>query len=637
MKEITDGIASHIWRQIVKSIEKDNKETYHELMVFVRDIIEISINKRALDDFKEYINIPADVYSISFERQKANPSFSLIKKINSAQHLKSIIQNDVIDNFNPTNDNKTEFYYWSFYAFNRLFYYTIQNRDLITFEVALSEFDTISKEGSYFWYVFELENVRNDPERKLELEEQIKSFINFNSCKRHVLIGIKSWLLELYNHDMIDKETTKKIIKDIKIEYDEPNQVLYDILDLRDRSNHTYMDWYRWIHEERELNSKSTQLLPLPQNWLTFGFLIEQITHYAFFINYEKLDLTKIRSLNSLYTDLKGMSDYVLEQYYIWSEILGKGHNEVDNTIKNILSNIEILIHKVTNLEDQDLRKVPLDEKEVSDFKDSVGKVWRQQASIRAIFHNDGIVEENIPIINNMGSATLLKKTMFISENHPKFNKIYNTSSLGGIIGQLENDLFFKTIIEHENLIEVQGASLITVIDDAMTRMKSVGFDADLIIIDNQYYRNKDLMQDKRFVPKYDYQDSLSTNPFLIGKLNDIPIYYSFSNFIKNRALICSFKNAFRLLCNTNPAWFDCKLNVQISEIDDNEAKARFQTNPSKFYNIINGDKVLLNEDEAIVRIQSDVKILIESQLAFEILNSNSYVIGQIIQDRMLK
>ena len=129
------------------------------------------------------------------------------------------------------------------------------------------------------------------------------------------------------------------------------------------------------------------------------------------------------------------------------------------------------------------------------------------------------------------------------------------------------------------------------------------------------------------FVPKMNEQNGGGDiMAFCIGKFDNIPIYTSFSDFLKNRILVCNFRQSFRMKYKTNPVWFENEFKVEIIGVTQEEANKRLADNPIKWKKAEEG--ISLTDEEAITLIKTSVIIDLCATVNFQILNKHSYVIG---------
>ena len=56
--DVTDGIDTHIWKAIDKSMDNNSIETFRVLKSFVRRVIQISIHEKSQKHFEKYIFFP---------------------------------------------------------------------------------------------------------------------------------------------------------------------------------------------------------------------------------------------------------------------------------------------------------------------------------------------------------------------------------------------------------------------------------------------------------------------------------------------------------------------------------------------------------------------------------------------------
>jgi hypothetical protein len=118
---------------------------------------------------------------------------------------------------------------------------------------------------------------------------------------------------------------------------------------------------------------------------------------------------------------------------------------------------------------------------------------------------------------------------------------------------------------------------------------------------------------------------------FYLGTFDDIPIYTSFSDFLKNRILVCDFKQSFKMRYKTNPDWFEEEFKVDVNVVTNEEAAKRLEENPAKWKNTEEG--IALTDEEALTLIRTSIIMDIWATVDFQILSEDTYVIGFIKAD----
>ncbi len=285
------------------------------------------------------------------------------------------------------------------------------------------------------------------------------------------------------------------------------------------------------------------------------------------------------------------------------------------------------------------IANAPLDSTLISSFKEIIGKAWKVQARIHKLFKKIG----NIELINNekiklkiIGQRTFYEKAkmMFIAGRHHQ--TIYGVDRMGGQTGRWEDNVFFSAVMRNE-FNKVSGTNAVEILDEAFSAFNSKSISPNLILLSPEYnYKDKFFLEDKRFISKMNEpkQDDDLWH-FYLGTFNNIPVYTSFSDFLKNKIVVCNFKQAFKMRYKTNPNWFEDELTVDIRLVSEDEAKKRLEENPAKWKNTEEG--IVLTDDEALTMIKTSVVIDIWATVDFQILNKEAYIVGYVKSENIIE
>jgi hypothetical protein len=645
--DLTSGVESNMWRALDKSIENNSKETFFVLKSFIRRVLQLSIEERSLKHFQQYIFFPASFYSISFEKKLHDLSLDRLHKICSdqaAMHLKEVIWFDIgfrAKRVKSVSERKVlnQFYYWAFNGFSRLLYLTVKNGDYKQFKYALEEYeqisDTISNQNYDLKFRIrglhrENSDGRNNEEIK-SLKEELSLSSQFETYKRHVLLGIKYWILFLFQIDRISEDLTLKLLSELKIPYSDSDDVLNDILFFRDGGSHSYLEWSEWDFTERR--SGKVYSPPSPHNWLTLGFMADQIRENRLHVNLEERSSEELSHVRFLHDSLKEYAEYFQKNLEKWKEVLNVETAEQLNTKSTqILSLFAALKRKSIGDTEKAIASAQLSQNKIESFRDLTGKAWYSQARINRLFKKMGAIEliSNDEIkLKNIGQRTFFEKAKMMFIDGDNYQMIYGVDRMGGEIGRWEDTEFLSTIVKSDHNKET-GSSVLEVLNKAIAQLKSKEVIPDLILMSPEYsYKDQELLDSKLFSSKiHDPSEENDIAFFLIGTFDSIPIYTSYSEFIKNRVLVCDFKNSFKMRYKTDPSWYANELTVDIKEITDEDAQRRLEEYPDKWKKTEDG--IELNDEDALTLIKTSVIIDYWSTLDFQILDKESFVMGYI-------
>jgi hypothetical protein len=642
--DVTDGVETNIWKAIDKSMDNNSIETFQVLKTFVRRIIQLGIRNKSQKHFEKYIFFPSYFYSGSYSKAKQNPELTELHKFCSEQaamHQKEILLYDIgfERRQNKSLEVQTElnkYYYWGFTAYSRLLYFIVRNGDAQQFRFAMNEFDQVA-DSSYNrhydlkWEIkrLEIENPNGINNETIKTKkESLKILKAFDDYRRHTIEGIKYWIIFLYRVNKIKEETASSFLERL-IVHGDADDLLQDILFFRGNLSHSYMGWSEWDFMERP--SGKTYSPPNPYDWMTFGFMVDQIRGNTFYVNIQELNSEDLSQTRFLYDALKENADFLQKNFDKWKKILNVETLELlkakcDSVLK-VFAEV-----KKKRISDTDIAiaNAQLNQTFVNNFKDIIGNAWKNQARIHKLFKKIGNTEHitsNETKLRIIGQRTFFEKAkmMFIDGEHHQ--TIFGVDRMGGETGRWEDDEFFSSIMKGE-YNKVTGTNAVDALDKSIVELKSKTITPDLILLSPEYsYREQSLLDDKRFISKMNEpQEGNDMWLFYLGTFDNIPIYTSFSDFLKNRILVCNFKQSFKMRYKTNPDWFEEEFKVDVSAVTDEEAAKRLEENPTKWKNTEEG--IALTNEEALTLIKTSITMDIWATVDFQVLNKESYIVG---------
>ena len=637
----------NIRKAIGNSIENNSKETFYVLSSFVRKVLQLCIKNKSIQYFEIYIFFPSSFYSIAYEKKLQDSSLEqLYKKCseNVVLHLKEIINSDIRSRADATKNIEEKkginrFFYSAFDGYSYLLYLMVKNRDINQFKYALNEYEQISgifnvinsKSKSK---IKELQKENRDGknnEKIKALKEKCSVINKFETYYRHVLLGIKYWVLFLYQTKKLDEELTFEFFKLMRVDYSNSEDMLNDILFFRSgQSDLWYMGWRNWDVTERQQSNKAYPRTR-PHDWLTLGFMVDLIREnhlytYRLFINPEERNVEESSHVKYTYDSLKDLANYFKENFDKWKNILkAKSIENLEEKIKQILPPFAALKRKKDHHVEKEIASAPLSQNKIDIYKNSIGEAWRSQARINLLFKklgatehitNDKIKLKNIEQRKLSGKA----KMMFIEGEH--YQEIYGIDRTGVEIGRGEDSEFFSTIIKSDHN-KVSGSSLLEVLNKAIAELKIKDITPNLILIAERY-NCIEIFESKLFVP------NINDPNLCLETFNGIPVYLFYNDFLKNRALVCNFRSAFKMRYKTNPDWFENELAIDVREVSDEEAKIILEEQPDAWKKTEYG--IELSDEDALTLIKTSVIIDCWSTLDFQVMNTESFIMGYIKQ-----
>jgi hypothetical protein len=644
--ELTAGIDRLIWSNIEKSIEKNNKESVDAFKNFVQNIMHLSIQNKSLNHFKQYIFFPSLFYSISFEKVKHNATLTYLHKhcteiaLNVLKDVNWLHLGFAYKELKNIDDKKNfnDFIYWGLNGFNRLLYLTIKNKDYYHFDKALEKLELLSNNTNDQYYELRREKSflefnanENNTQRIEQINKEIIEEKKSDTYRLYLLLGIKYWILYLFNVNYYKKRDVLKFINRVSTPNVEAKEILKAIIFFRSNTSLGYFEWNSWDYIERK--EWVTYSPPYPSDWMTMGFLIEQIITNKLYLNLNELTADEIKGVQFLYSDLEKYSEILIKDFPKWKDVLKvKDEDELRLKTGNILSLFAIVKRKSSQETENAIAVAPLSLEKISEFKKTIGNAWYAQTQIHKIFKSFGnaidVTAEDVKLLH-IGQRTFFDKakTMFIDGQY--HNIIYGIDRIGGEIGRWEDDTFFNSILKAKEIKKVSGIDMLELLDKSIRTLTNDGVESTLILMSPEYsYKDENLLKSSRF--------SISTNiigvddlPFrIIGSFDQIPIYTSFSNLLDNRVIVCDFKNAFLMRYKTNENWFNNEMTVDVNEVSNEEAKDKLLRYPQKWR--VNEEGIHLTEEEAITLIKTSVIIDTWVTVDFQVSDKEKFVIGQL-------
>jgi hypothetical protein len=216
---------------------------------------------------------------------------------------------------------------------------------------------------------------------------------------------------------------------------------------------------------------------------------------------------------------------------------------------------------------------------------------------------------------------------MFIESEH--YQPIGGIERLGGEIGRWEDNGFFALLFKEKYNTET-GNNVIDVLEKIIKEFVRKKIQIDMILLSAEAsYKEKQFISDERFVLKAEAnKEDENLDRFHLGYFNAIPIFTSFSYFLKNTIVVCNFESAFKMRYKTSANWFDEELNVDVREITDAEAQKKFEENPQKWNTTEEG--IILSDEDAIIMIKTSVMIDIWTTIDFQVINKDAFIVGKI-------
>jgi len=644
---ISKGLEVDIFEAAKKSIEKGNKDGYLIVASFIRSALQVSIKNKSLPHFQEFIFTYSNAYAFTFEKAKENQKISALLVVlieNSARSLTGIIKYDINwigKSFKSYEDKMmlNNFYYWSLTSIGRLFYYIIKYQDKSSFDLIIDNLEQLT-DGQYdenYELNFKIKLLKStnadgaQTEKIAELEKEYEVSNKFYVYQRHLLLGVKSWIIYLYHLGKLNSSDTEFFIEKIKIQYNESSEMLDDILFFKYGTHimHNYFEFNSWDFVKRPDGKMYTP--PSPDEWLTLGFIIEQLRGNTLIIDYENLDKLALKNTVFLLGDLTGYIKMIQEDYAKWKPIIKvDSEQELKEKCDAILEAFTKLKNINTGSVNLAIANSELSEEKINNFKNLIGESWKNYSRIHKLFRafgNKEIITDNETILKRFGTYTFLErgKTLFIDGEH--HHNIYGIERWGGDIGLWEDNAFFNEIFSRSINI-INGYSFVETIEKCLTFLKNKDVTASVILIPPDYSRSR-LYQDSRFVMNNKRNGKgEDIKDFKYGDFLNVPVFISTSNFLKGNVIVTDFEAAFKMLYRENTDWYNNELEFKISEVTPEEAQRRLDENPEKWKNTEDG--LTITNNDALTLIKTSVNVQFWTYLDFKIKDAGKFVVGQV-------
>jgi len=258
--------------------------------------------------------------------------------------------------------------------------------------------------------------------------------------------------------EVITEEKLLFLDDHIKLEYRYLDDLLSDIIFIRNSASLNFLGLSRWDYVERE--SGVVYSPPDVPDWILNGLLVVLLRS-----DFPRFTLALIqddRDYTFLYDSIKLKIDHYNQNLQKWKKMLGIAPS-LDNSIEEQETEIKDLFEqrtrKVLNIfeqlkirrdvsENKYLSQQPLSESRIQLFKDKLAEAWKKQCTSYDLFDHFSatIPKKNQDGLNVFGAQILLNKfrMMFVEEN---YQTIYGSTDLGADIGRKTDNTFIENIL----------------------------------------------------------------------------------------------------------------------------------------------------------------------------------------------
>ncbi len=272
-----------------------------------------------------------------------------------------------------------------------------------------------------------------------------------------IIYGLYSWLLHLYGNHQISLNDVESLIKQIDLpNYDMTLSQHINTYIKYSKLSDDFMDWGQWGNEEKIKSRKFFSPL-LPQEWLTFSYIIILINYGAF--DFEKINEIEDREefgfidqkINKHINELESKFEY-------WNPFLGYFRNKEKFTEK--IQTIRVFFNKLKNrhqtisLQTRIVKR--LSNEKIERFKVSVYNRWSETGVIRNIGKYFNFLElkeyskEEFPISLGINMTYPEYRIFFIEDDS---TDIYGLDEIGSELSWNEDMIFAQKLTEISRLL----------------------------------------------------------------------------------------------------------------------------------------------------------------------------------------
>lgn len=601
------NVSKEIWKNIVKaikaSIKSDAQESFNSIDGFILQSVNAFFRKRNLRGFIELLQLVERYYIVASSENKNNETSQEILN-RCSKRLSEIMFLPNYD-FEKAADNEKEeinvYKYQIFRSFNRIFYETVKNKDLIYFKRNIEQLDlTFLGENPDLFPLSEMLADASTVEigRKFLVDNKGKIFYN------QILLGIRYWIYFLYEKGEIEIELMESFLEQLR-KTKKINtffwEIEYLISELNSFKGLALFDWNSWDYQE--IKDGKMRELPSVINWIIKGYIVDSLRskHNLSDIDFSSEIIYDHPQNKELIISLMQQEIHKIKFNAKWVKYLG----EIDEV--NIKMQLERLQSPLLNKKAREIAGAELDKELVEKFKKKALATWKKNQTVRTIFSHFGKKKKYL-----WKKLRSHHKQIYFENGKRLFIEGEHQISIGGsedFVRQMNIDEeadFIKLVFESK--IPIVYKSLSEGIEDSIKKIKD--FEVNAILIDyNLLYVNgfKNLLKESESFPIYYF--------------GNIPVFTIKSNSFSNSFIAANFQEAFIMLYQTNVKIHgEEELSVEVNEVPEEVVKEKLMMIHN--YNMTEQDKRNL--------VKSSVVFDFEVLSDFRTKNLKAFEIGYI-------
>lgn len=621
-KLISEEINSNISKYIKIAIESNSIESFYKIDSFCLKILRLSIQNKDINTYRQYLQFVNNYYLLSYidtiKKNKKTKEINEICNDRSSRRIKEtfFVLNIFYDRSNLEEKKHYNFFKLStFTAFSQLLFEAVERNDINFFNDTLNQIENVflGKRTNLTYFIYSYVDEKT--------YEDLQEVIYF----RHLIIGIKYWIYNLYSNKQISIDEFKLFLESLN-NLDTGNvfpefwemELLFNVLNTN--AIDWYFNWQSWDfikHKEGKFHS-----LPSVFEWIYNGYTIDVIQNRGFLLinNSKAYDIFKKKLT---LTNKKLFVEKLKEGIENAKHQLNTGNQYIiEANIKNVEDELNLLSMKSEIDKAKDIVTSKLSNEKIQSFKEDFLNNWISSQIIRKIFD---FYQNKISFDGEVGKLQLIGQNIFIEDAKLLFlDNEYNQNMLGPDrigkqLSKWENDVFFQTVLNQKD--EVLYPSYIQGIHETIIKLKQLKKSPSVLFISSITLLNE-LKKDEN------WKREIILDVFK-GMYKNISVCSVNSSLLQNKFIICDFKNAFQMLYRKRDNNFNDYLDVKINEITDEVALEKLTENPTKWKNI---EGISVSDEQALLNIKTSIIIDYEIVELFEILDFDALEIG-IISD----
>jgi len=599
---ISKEIEWNIVAAIKTAIKSDAKESFNSIDAFILQSINNFFRKDQLGEFENFLKLVEQYYIVaSVDKRGSDTSKIILERCSKRLYEVMFLPNYDFEKASFGEKERINKYkYQIFKSFNRIFFETIKNKDLVYFERNVEQINLIFMGDNPDLYPLSQSIVDNPTiEHKQNLFVEMKSQIYYNQT----LLGVRYWIYFLYEKGQLGIEEMNGFLKCLK-NSKKINTFFWEIEYLFSELNSItglYLyDWNTWDYEEhREGESYSP---PNVLSWIRKGYAIDSLKSKNLSIININPELISDNPQNrELLIGFLKKDIGEIRNNQKWQDYLG------DSDDSNITKQLETLKSAFVSKKAKEIAITKLDDTLIENYRKRFLQAWKEHQTIRDIFNYFGkkidyTGDEKLKV-NGKKIYFENGKSLFI--NGPHHVDLLVLEDYGRQMNIDEETFFLNKVYETKILTIYE--SFIDGLKDSFNKIKD--FTATAIIVDSNLLNKngvKNVLLASDGFPKYSYKG--------------IPVFTINNNILRNSFIIANFQEAFKMLFRSDEKLLDKELKVDVYEITQEILDKKLSLTESQN----------LSLEDRKNKILSSVIIDFEVIIDFIIENKDAFMIGHV-------